>query len=121
MQHIKQNLGCSINILSNTGFIKGKTLRKVLTGLGISEFVDFQLYSDETGMSKPNFVLFNLMINEVKARNANIQLNNIIHIGDNNVSDVGGAAGAGICSMLINSNQVSIKNLINNVSHVLIT
>ncbi len=55
------------SILSNTGFISGKTLRKVLKQLNLDGYFDFQLYSDEAGMSKPNPDFFKLMLNQVAA------------------------------------------------------
>ncbi|WP_428328126.1 HAD family hydrolase [Mucilaginibacter sp.] len=115
LAHLKQKGNCTMSILSNTAFIKGVTLRKVLIALGLHDFFDFQLYSDEVGMSKPNPGLFNLMIKNIKQVNAQkqISLANIIHIGDNPKADVEGADAAGIKSLLINSNNISITSLIN--------
>jgi len=114
LQHLKQKGGSTFSLLSNTGFIKGATLRKVLVELKLSEYFDFQLYSDEVGMSKPNPALFCLMMQHIKRINTgkNINLNNIIHIGDNPKADIEGANAAGIKSLLINSNNQSILSLI---------
>jgi putative hydrolase of the HAD superfamily len=114
LQHLKQQSGATFNLLSNTGFIKGATLRKILVELKLSEYFDFQLYSDEVGMSKPNPALFNLMLQNIKQININkdIKLDNIIHVGDNPRADVEGAQAAGIKTLLINSNNQSILNLI---------
>lgn len=105
--------GATTNILSNTGFIKGETLRKVLQEIGLEPYIDFQLYSDEEGMSKPNTAFFELMINK-----AGTDRSQIIHIGDNPLADVAGAERTGINAMLINSNHLSIQNLINETSHI---
>jgi len=98
-------------LLSNTGFIKGITLRKVLKSLAIDQYFDFQLYSDEVGLSKPNQELFQLMIKEALLLN-HVPLKQIIHIGDNPKADIWGADMAGISSLLINSNNTSIIKLI---------
>ena len=114
LDHLKQKGGCTMSLLSNTGFIKGATLKKILVELKMDQYFDFQLYSDEVGMSKPNPALFNLMLQHIKQVNPekDITLNNIIHIGDNPKADVGGANTAGIKSLLINSNNQSIFTLI---------
>jgi len=114
LQHLKQKTGSTFSLLSNTGFIKGATLKNVLVELKLSEYFDFQLYSDEVGMSKPNPAFFNLMLQNVKLFNTNkdINLYDIIHIGDNPKADIEGAKTAGIKSLLINSNNQSILSLI---------
>lgn len=114
LQHLKQKGDCSLSILSNTGFIKGQTLRKVMAKLGLADFFNFQIYSDEEGMSKPNLDLFKLMVQNVKAYNKpkQISLADIIHIGDNPAADIAGAHEAGLNSLLINSNNLSILTLL---------
>jgi putative hydrolase of the HAD superfamily len=114
LQHLKEKGDCSLSILSNTGFIKGQTLRKVLVKLGLADFFNFQIYSDEEGMSKPNQALFKLMVQNVKEYNKpkQIGLASIIHIGDNPAADIAGANEAGINSLLINSNNLSILSLL---------
>jgi len=115
LDHLKNKSGGTFSLLSNTGFIKGVTLKKVLSELKIDQYFDFQLYSDEAGMSKPNPAFFELMLQNIKRVNhpKQINLNNIIHIGDNPVTDVEGANAAGIKSMLINSNDQDITSLKN--------
>lgn len=109
---IKGNGKTSTNILSNTGFIKGHTLRKVINHLGIDEFIDFQLYSDEVRMSKPNSSFFQLMIDTIdREKHPDLALHEIIHVGDNPLADIRGAQQMGIDSMLIHSNNLSISNL----------
>jgi putative hydrolase of the HAD superfamily len=102
----------TISLLSNTAFIKGRTLREVLKRLEIHHLFDFQLYSDEVGMSKPNQELFQLMIRTVTS-GRNIHLKEIIHVGDNIKADIEGGSIAGISTLLINSNDKSILSLFN--------
>ena len=114
LQNICQNGKSTVSILSNTGFISGKILRKVLKKLNLDSYFDFQLYSDEVGMSKPNPEFFKLMLNQVAViRKTDVDLNQIIHVGDNEISDVKGANAVGIKSLLVNSNNQTIYSLIN--------
>lgn len=91
--------GKTISIMSNTAFIEGKLLKNILELYGLSKFISFQLYSDETGWSKPNPKLFALMENEVKKMNNNTNTR-ILHIGDNQKADFQGALNAGIDAYL---------------------
>ncbi|RYZ56440.1 MAG: HAD family hydrolase [Sphingobacteriales bacterium] len=105
--------GYSLNILSNTGFIKGSTLRKVLCLLGLDRFFDFQLYSDEFGMSKPNRSFFIHMLREVEQlKGAELDPGLVLHTGDNPVADIEGGRGAGVATFLINSNEQTILSLL---------
>ncbi|POY36982.1 dehalogenase [Solitalea longa] len=114
LERLKNRENTTISLLSNTGFIKGRTLRKVLQELEVDQYLDFQLYSDEEGLSKPNEKLFQLMINEIKdfRKEEIINKKQIIHIGDNEHADFYGAQTIGVNSYLINSNNKSITSLI---------
>ena len=113
LSHLKEK-GNTLNILSNTGFIKGSVLRKVLAELKMDSYFDFQLYSDEAGLSKPNTDFFKMMIAGAKyaSQPDAISLTDIIHIGDNPFTDIGGATKAGVNSLLINSNNHSIATVL---------
>jgi putative hydrolase of the HAD superfamily len=115
LEQIYETGESTTSILSNTGFIRGKTLRKVLNQLNLDSYFDFQLYSDEAGMSKPNPDFFKLMLNQVAVikKIEKLCFDQIIHIGDNEKADVKGACAVGIQSLLINSNDQSISSLIN--------
>ena len=113
LRHLKQTEGATLSILSNTGFIKGRTLRKILERMELGVYFDFQLYSDETGLSKPEEKLFRLMLDRVAdTRKASVDPKRVIHIGDNPVADILGAGAVGIDSLLVNSNQLSILSLL---------
>lgn len=98
----------TLSLLSNTGFIRGETLRKVLKALEIDQYMDFQLYSDEAQLSKPNKAFFQLMLNQLRGKYG---LDEIVHVGDNPVADCYGASQLGVHSVLINSNQQTITCL----------
>lgn len=92
--------GKTINILSNTAFIQGSVLRRVLEYYELSDYFSFQLYSDETRYSKPNKEVFDMVF--YKANNINaVSRAEIVHIGDNRIADFAGAQKAGLQSILI--------------------
>jgi putative hydrolase of the HAD superfamily len=102
----------TLSLLSNTGFIRGETLRKVLNALEIDQYMDFQIYSDEVRLSKPNKEFFRLMLDQIgSCHQGGLELHEIVHIGDNPVADLYGARQLGINSVLINSNQQTITCL----------
>ncbi len=110
---IKERPGTTLSILSNTAFIKGQTLRQLLDNLNISQYFDFQIYSDENKVSKPNKEIYNLLINGAKHLHtaSTIGINEIIHIGDNFNADIKGAKLCGIKSLQINSNGKGIQEI----------
>ena len=85
LSQLKEPGHISMSIVSNTGFIRGKTLKSVLKRLDIDGFFDFQLYSDETGASASHPRLCELIQEHIsqftKARP--IDSVQIIHISDN--------------------------------------
>ena len=95
---IENDISC--NILSNTGFIEGLYLRKIIEYYDLSSFFLFQIYSDECGYSKPNNLIFQLMYDKVNTHRL-VQKCSVIHIGDNITSDYNGAINFGINAKLI--------------------
>lgn len=93
-----KNQGKTINILSNTGFIKGKTMRKFLIGENLDQYIDFHIYSDEINCSKPNPLIFQEVKNNIKV---DLQMNQILHIGDNPIADYQGAKNFGFNAHLL--------------------
>lgn len=89
----------TINILSNTGFIKGKTMRKFLISENLDQYIDFHIYSDELNCSKPNPIVFQEVKNLIK--NKDLKMNQILHVGDNPVADYKGAKDFGFNAHLI--------------------
>lgn len=113
LRRIKESGLSTISLLSNTGFIKGKTLRKILSALELDQFLDFQLYSDEVRLSKPNQQFFQLMLDTIdKNKHIELNLKDIIHIGDNPLADIKGAEKIGINCLQINSNHLTISHLL---------
>ena len=95
-----KNNNISINILSNTAFIRGRTLRKLLEFYGLTNYFNFQLYSDETGFSKPNPKMFELVLESANVIKP-IKKIEILHVGDNVIADYNGALNFGFSAQLI--------------------
>jgi len=94
-----KNQGKTINVLSNTGFIKGKTMRKFLIHENLDQYIDFHIYSDEINCSKPNPLIFQEVKNKIKDQD--IPMHQILHIGDNPVADYKGAKDFGFSAHLL--------------------
>ncbi|MGD1320450.1 HAD family hydrolase [Chryseobacterium sp. 2R14A] len=94
-----KNQGKTINILSNTGFIKGTTMRKFLMNENLDQYIDFHIYSDEINCSKPNPMIFQEVRNLMK--NKDLELEKILHIGDNPIADYKGAKDFGFSAYLL--------------------
>jgi putative hydrolase of the HAD superfamily len=92
--------GKTINILSNTAFIKGITLRKLLEHYELSPYFSFQIFSDEVGFSKPNPAIFQMVYNEI-LNNKSIEKKKVLHIGDNKIADYNGALNFGFDAFLL--------------------
>jgi putative hydrolase of the HAD superfamily len=113
LHRLKESGNSTTSLLSNTGFIKGITLRKILQHLKLDQALDFQLYSDEVRMSKPNPKFFQLMLDTIdRNKHVSIKPHEILHVGDNPVADCFGAECLGIKSLLINSNHLKISHLL---------
>jgi len=92
--------GKTMNILSNTAFIRGSALRKVLDAHGIGEYFAFQAYSDETGYSKPGTEMYQYAYDNI-LKIGDIQKHEVLHVGDNPLSDHQGALQFGFAAHLI--------------------
>lgn len=92
--------GKTMNILSNTAFIKGDTLRKVISYYELENYFSFQIYSDEVGFSKPNKQIFQLVYDRVNLK-SNSSKKEILHVGDNVVADYNGALNFGFDAYLL--------------------
>ena len=92
--------GKTMNILSNTGFIKGYTLRKIIADYQLDQYFDFQIYSDEIGFSKPNHKTFQLVYDQINSSKQLIK-KEVLHIGDNSIADYDGAIKFGFAAHLL--------------------
>jgi len=88
------------NVLSNTAFIHGDSLRIVLKELQLDKYFSFMIFSDEIGVSKPNIKIFEYLYSNV-LKIKNIKKNQILHIGDNPIADYEGALKFGFEAKII--------------------
>lgn len=94
-----QKKSITMNILSNTGFIRGLTMKKLFKKNNLEAFFSFQIYSDECNLSKPNPQIFELVFENTK-KITTISKSEILHIGDNPVADYNAAINFGFNSLL---------------------
>jgi len=79
-----------IGLICNTGITPGFALRRFLSHIGIAEYFESMIFSDEIGIRKPDPRIFRLAAKKLK-----IKPHEAIHIGDNLKTDVWGAMNAG--------------------------
>jgi putative hydrolase of the HAD superfamily len=111
LDRLKQDTNRTFNVLSNTAFIKGSSLRVLLDHLELSKYFNFQVYSDEAGISKPHSGIYNILLENIYATRKDISSNEILHVGDNPIADIHGAKSAGINAFQINTNNKIITHL----------
>lgn len=103
--------GITLSILSNTGFILGGSLRKMMPLLGLEGCFDFQLYSDELGSSKPSLYAFAEVYRQA-AEIRPLEKLEILHLGDNRKADYNGARSAGMAALLLDPENDRITDLL---------
>jgi len=82
-------------LISDTGFEPGRVIRQLMQKLDILNLFEYQVFSDETGYSKPDLRAFQLAESKVGQ-----QAVNMVHIGDRESKDIDGAKNAGMQSIL---------------------
>ncbi len=87
----KREMG--IGLICNSGITPGFALRRLLTNYHALEFFDCTLFSDETGVRKPDPRMFRWAAEHLRVR-----LSEVVHVGDNLMTDVAGAKAAGCLS-----------------------
>ena len=108
--------GITLSLLSNTGLIRGASLRKHWDELGIGELFAFQLYSDEVGLSKPNPAFYAMLYQQARQladyESNPLQPGSIVHIGDNPVADEAGARAAQLSTLLVHPDEPGFSKLL---------
>jgi len=101
----------TVSLLSNTGFIEGKTINKLLKKLDLKKYFDFEIYSDEQNLSKPNKELFEIVFKKTcEIYNIPLKTKDIMHIGDNPIADIHGAQNYGMSTLQV-SDEHSFEKL----------
>lgn len=98
--------GYVLNLSSNTGFIEGETLRTTLANMGILEYFDFLIFSDEINASKPSSHFFQHVYDHI-----DVPKDAVLHIGDNPKADYQGAKNFGFNALLITDPNYTINDI----------
>lgn len=101
-----KDIGYSLNISSNTGFIEGDIIVETLKNLKIYEYFNFCIFSDEISASKPSNIFFQHV-----CRDSNLDKKEILHIGDNYKADYEGAIKFGFKALHITNSQYTINEI----------
>lgn len=96
-----------LSVGSNTGFVDGQTIVEGLKILGIADYFNDFVFSNECGLAKPSKAFFGLV-----QKISNYDKGEILHVGDNSYADGYGAILYGMQSLIINSNNKSISNVL---------
>ena len=83
--------GLRLGLISNTGRTPGRVLRRLLEDADVLPCFDVLVFSDEARVRKPAAAIFRRVLDE-----ARIAPERAVHVGDDAVSDVAGARGAGM-------------------------
>jgi putative hydrolase of the HAD superfamily len=83
--------GLRLGLISNTGRTPGRVLRRLLEDAALLPCFDILVFSDEARVRKPSAAIFRRVLDEVRIDPARA-----VHVGDDAVSDVAGARGAGM-------------------------
>lgn len=89
-----------IGLISDTGITPGKVIREVLDDYDLLQYFEVTIFSDETGIYKPDPSVFQLALKKLKVRPENT-----VHVGDLLLTDVKGAQDCQITSIWINDNK----------------
>jgi putative hydrolase of the HAD superfamily len=103
----------SLNISSNTAYIKGKTLINVLEKLELKQYFSFFIFSDEINFSKPSKKFFEKLLKNCGKLKINKE--NIIHIGDSIEADISGANRCEIKSHYVDKNERKLVDFLNSL------
>jgi putative hydrolase of the HAD superfamily len=97
------DMDITIDIISNTGFITGTTVRRALLNRTIGRVIRSMYFSDAQVYAKPNFQLFMTSLASVRLNHgAGLKPEHILHVGDNMITDIKGAKMAGFQTFWIN-------------------
>lgn len=90
--------GHKIGLISNTGRSPGEALRRLLENYGVLQFFNATVFSNEVGVRKPDRRIF-----EEAANGLGVDLEGIVHIGDDPEADIWGAKQLGMRTILYES------------------
>ena len=89
-----------MGLISNTGRTPGRVLRTVMDDLGILRHFDVTTFSNEILVRKPSPVIFKTTVEALRT-----QPSLCVHVGDDPVSDIGGARDFGMRTIQVRSDR----------------
>ncbi len=92
-------------VISNTGFIRGREMRRMLGSLGVLESFQYLIFSNEIDSPKPDKRIFDVLL-----QLAQVPAGAVTHIGDNMIADIHGARSAGMRAIHLKSGM-TIENI----------
>ena len=110
------SLGYQLSIGSNTGFIPGAVIRDVCLPMLEVDF-NFGIYSDEIIYAKPHAGFYSEIHTKACGKITRLTRKQILHVGDNFLTDLAGAYKAGFGALLINNGKSTINDVMTHVSH----
>lgn len=110
MLHNLVDKGYTISITSNTNFISGNILQRVLVDRWGVPF-SFTLYSDLLSVGKPSAEMFDRVIKYADEYHPYIKPHEILHVGDSIECDQHGGCSAGMMTLLIKNPSHLVKLL----------
>ena len=105
LEYIRDN-GFKIGLISNTGKTPGVILRLLLKDLGLFEYFNDLVFSDEIGIIKPNPFIFHSAAERLR-----FKMEECLFIGDMTESDYKGALNAGMKGYLFNRDKDDLYEL----------
>lgn len=87
--HDINTAGKTVGIISNTGLLDGHDVTRIMQYHGLDELVSHWVFSDQTGVAKPNARAFYALTDL-----ANVRPEQTLHTGDNYAADYEGALAA---------------------------
>jgi FMN phosphatase YigB (HAD superfamily) len=92
-------------IVSDAVFTPGNSLRKILAAHDLERFFESFVFSDEAGRSKPHRVAF-----DKAAASLNVELGEMVHIGDRQHNDIAGPQALGMKAVLFVASRAADRN-----------
>jgi putative hydrolase of the HAD superfamily len=84
-----------LGVICNGGFHSADTVRQILDAHRLLGFFEGLSFSDELDVAKPHRAIFEITVNQLGC-----ELNEAVHIGDSEYSDIVGAKNAGMKAIL---------------------
>jgi putative hydrolase of the HAD superfamily len=98
-----RRLGIRLGVISNFD----RRLYEILTGLGVFDAFEHVVISSEIGVRKPAARIF-----EVAARQFNVEVNEMLHVGDEVGTDFRGARAAGLDALLVDHDVSRLSSIL---------